>query len=205
VVFMGIRSGRRKRRGGRQRAGCGSRLVETVWGWVAPFQNTFVGKVGNGFRGGAEDGRGVGPTHGESNRKGDQLWLAGFGRESHAELEDIRGSNANAVETIGDVDLDKLNGTVGRVSQDNVSKQARQGVAKLHGVAGRNGDRIIIEAEEGIIDDGARAAIMLGNAAHGADTEIGKVLDGVVREDEPLSLVDHGGELRPEKVDMVIR
>jgi hypothetical protein len=131
--------------------------------------------------------------------------LAGFGRESHAELEDIRGSNANAVETIGDVDLDKLNGTVGRVSQDNVSKQARQGVAKLHGVAGRNGDRIIIEAEEGIIDDGARAAIMLGNAAHGADTKIGKVLDGVVREDEPLSLVDHGGELRPEKVDMVIR
>ena len=97
VVFMGIRSGRRKRRGGRQRAGCGSRLVETVWGWVAPFQNTFVGKVGNGFRGGAEDGRGVGPTHGESNRKGDQLRLVGFGRESHAELEDIRGSNANAV------------------------------------------------------------------------------------------------------------
>jgi hypothetical protein len=53
----------------------------------------------------------------------------------------------------------------------------------LHGVAGGNGDRIIVEAEEGIIDNGAWPAIMLGNAAHGADTKIWKVLDGVVRED----------------------
>jgi hypothetical protein len=31
-----------------------------VWGWVAPFQNAFVGKVGNGLHGRAENGRGVG-------------------------------------------------------------------------------------------------------------------------------------------------
>jgi hypothetical protein len=34
--------------------------------------------------------------------------------------------------------------------------------------------------------------------------KISKVLDGVVGEDEPLCLVDHGGELSAEKVDMVI-
>jgi hypothetical protein len=40
------------------RRGCmvtGSRgggiIIQTVWGWVAPFQNDFVGKVGNGFCG----------------------------------------------------------------------------------------------------------------------------------------------------------
>ena len=176
-----------------------------MWRWVAPFQNAFIGQVGDGLRCGAEDGRGIGPAHGESNRKGDQLRLVGFGGESHAEFEDIGGAHANAVETIGDVDLDKLNRTVGRVRQDNVAEQARQGIAELHGVAGSNGDSLIIEAEEGIIDDGAGPAIMLGDAAHGADTEIWKVLDGVVGEDDPLGLVDHGGELGSEKVDMVIR
>jgi hypothetical protein len=133
------------------------------------------------------------------------LWLVGFGRESHAELEDIRGAHANAVEAIGDVDLDKLDRTVGRVRQDNVAKQARQGVADLHGVAGSNGDRIVVEVEEGIIDDGAGPAIVLGDAAHGANPKIGEVFDGVVREDEPLGLVDHGGKLSSEKIDMFIR
>jgi hypothetical protein len=57
--------------------------------------------------------------------------LVGFGGESHAELEDIRRAHANnGVETIGDVHLDKLDGTVGRVStKDNIAKQARQGIA----------------------------------------------------------------------------
>jgi hypothetical protein len=72
--------------------------------------------------------------------------LVGFGGESHTgELEDIRGAHANAVETIGDVHLDKLDGTVGWVSKDNVAKQARQGIAKLHGIPGStNGDRVIV-------------------------------------------------------------
>jgi hypothetical protein len=48
-----------------------------------------------------------------------------IGGESHAELEDIRRAHTKAVETIGDVLLDKLDGTVGWVSKDNVAKQAR--------------------------------------------------------------------------------
>jgi hypothetical protein len=70
--------------------------------------------------------------------------LVGFSGESHAELEDIRRAHTNAVETIGDVHLDKLDGTTGRVIKDNVAKQARQGIAKLHGVPGSNGDSVII-------------------------------------------------------------
>jgi hypothetical protein len=82
---------RRKRRGWRQETGRGrnrglgvggggwgrkwrrgrGEVIETVWGWVAPFQNAFIGEIGNGFRGGAEDGRRVGPAHGESNGKRD--------------------------------------------------------------------------------------------------------------------------------------
>ena len=40
---------------------------------------------------------------------------------------------------------------------------------------------------------------------NGSEVMILKVLDGVVGEDEPLGLVDHGGELGSEKFDMVIR
>jgi hypothetical protein len=51
--------------------------------------------------------------------------LVGFGGESHAELEDMRRAHTNAVETISDVHLDKLDGSVGRVGKDDVAKQAR--------------------------------------------------------------------------------
>jgi hypothetical protein len=33
---------------------------------------------------------------------------------------------------------------VGRVGKDNVAKQVRQGIAKLHGVPGSHGDRTIL-------------------------------------------------------------
>jgi hypothetical protein len=132
------------------------------------------------------------------------LGLVRVGRESNAELEDIRGAYANAVEAVGDVDLDKLDGTVGWVRQHDVAKQARQGVAELHGVTGSNGDRIVVEVEERVIDYGTGPAIVLGDATHGANAKIGEVFDGVVRKDEPLGLVDHGGELSAEKVDMFI-
>jgi hypothetical protein len=50
-----------------------------------------------------------------------------------------------------------------------------------------------------------RVAITLGDAAHGTDTKIWKVLDGIVGEDKTLCLVDHGGELSADKkVDMVV-
>jgi hypothetical protein len=90
-----------------------------VWGCVAPFQNVIVGKVGNGFHGCAEnEGGAVQPAMGRVIGKATNCgWWS-----------------ANAVETIRDVHLDMLYGTMDRVSKDNMAKQVRQGVAKLHGV-----------------------------------------------------------------------
>jgi hypothetical protein len=45
---------------------------------------------------------------------------------------------------------------VGRVNKDKVANQAIQGIAELHGVPGSNRDRVIIQAEVGIIDNGTR-------------------------------------------------
>jgi hypothetical protein len=49
------------------------------------------------------------------------------------------------------------------------------------------------------------ASVVLGDAAHRTDTKIGKVLNGVVGEDEPLRLAHYGGDLGAKKVDIAIR
>ena len=87
--------------------------------------------------------------------------------------------DADAVEAIGNVNFDQLNGSMSWVGKNKVAKQARQGISKLHGIMGGNRNSLTIEAKKGVVDNGARVAVMLGNAAHGADTKIWKVLDRV--------------------------
>jgi hypothetical protein len=45
---------------------------------------------------------------------------------------------------------------VGRVGKDNVVEEARQGVAKLHGIPGGNSrkNRVFVEAAIGLLDNG---------------------------------------------------
>jgi hypothetical protein len=57
-------------------------------------------------------------------------------RESNAELWHIAGRHVDTVETVSDVDLQEVDGTIIRVGESDLPEDTVESMAKLHGFAG---------------------------------------------------------------------
>ena len=75
-----------------------------------------------------------------------------------------------------------------------------EGSAKLHGLPRGQADGIIIDAVEGVVNDDAGAVIPLGDHAKRAEVKkVEEVLDELIGEEDPLSLLHKGDDLLLEE------
>ena len=110
-------------------------------------------------------------------------------RHDHAELGNARRCQIDAVETIGEIDLEQVDAAFGGIGKEDAAKEAIKCPAELHGVHGdiRLGGGV--DAVESIIDDRAWAACVLGDDADRMKAKATDIADRVVLDDYPELLV----------------
>jgi hypothetical protein len=74
----------------------------------------------------------------------------------------------------------------------------------VHGIPGCHLDGVVVQAEEGIVDNDSRSARSLRNDPHGADPHVPEelfvFLKELVGQDHPKALADKVQELFPKEV-----
>jgi len=81
------------------------------------------------------------------------------------------------------VHFGEINGAMAGVSFQDVAEQVVQGVAKLHGFLGRNGEGFLVKAGVRIINNRLGLMVALGDYAHGAEAQVREVGNAVKGED----------------------
>jgi len=161
-----------------------------------------VGHVSNGLGGCAEDRWGIFPSHRESQRDGNKRGFVGHVGENNAQFGGVGGGELKPVETVGEVDLDEVHPTFGRISEEYAAKNALEGTTKLHSLHSSVGLCHGIDAVKGIVHNGARATGFLRNDADRAEAKVGHMCDVSVGEDHPKTFVDHVGHVITEEFQM---
>ena len=159
-----------------------------------------VGEVGDCFRCHRESRWGVGPPHGKLDGECDKRRFGGEVWHDHTKLRDAGGAEIDAVETVGQIYLEKVDLSLGRVGKENTVQEAIKGPTELHGVHGYIRLGGWVDTVKGVVDDGAGTACMLGHDAHGVETEAANIADCVVFHDYPKLLVDVVGHVFTQEV-----
>ena len=107
------------------------------------------------------------------------------------------------VEAVGDVNLGDVDGAIARVGLDYGLDDPLEGPPKLHGLLWSQAQGVGIDSKEGIVTDGARSAVTLGDHTQWAQPEGRFRGQEVGREDCPVAFVDHIGELLSQKGTVV--
>ena len=155
--------------GGRWIGWSGGEALEWVYRGVPTRAAARVGKVGNGLGGGAEVGGAVRPAHGEDERKGDKRWFAGQAGEGDSQGGDVGGLEPDPVVAVTDIEFEEVCGAVGCVRVVYVVEEAKARFPKLEGAGGGEVYCVGVDAVEQVVDNGAGAAIALGDYADRGD------------------------------------
>jgi hypothetical protein len=99
--------------------------------------DSFVGDIRNSFSDGGEIRWRLGPAHRQAERKCHQRLFAGKLGGDDAELGDVVGPDLDSVESVSEIDFDKVDGAELGVGVDDLAEDALQGATKLHGLSGR--------------------------------------------------------------------
>jgi len=102
------------------------------------------------------------------------------------------------------VHFGEINGAMAGVSFQDVAEQVVQGVAKLHGFLGRNGEGFLVKAGVRIINNRLGLMVALGDYAHGAEAQVREVGNAVKGEDHPLAHPGHVGKVSSEEGEVVL-
>lgn len=93
-----------------------------------------IGNVDHCFGSRAEMGWAFGPTHWQNQRKGHERCFGGFHRKDHSYASQILWHKLNAIEAIGQIDLEQEKGKAVRgISFPHGTKDPAQSLPKLHG------------------------------------------------------------------------
>lgn len=111
--------------------------------------------------------RTLSPAHGKGQRKGDEWCFTFQMRERDSKLGHVTGRNIYSVETIGDVNLQQVDGALGRVGKAELPKDSVQGVPKLHGFSGCQPCGLVVDERERVVDNRPWSAVTLGDDSHG--------------------------------------
>ena len=107
------------------------------------------------------------------------------------------------VEAIGDVNFGDVDGAIARVGLDDGLDDSLEGSAKLHGLLGSQAQGVGVDSKEGVVTDGTRSAVSLGDHAQWAQPEGRFRGQEVSWEDGPMAFVDHICELLSQKGTVV--
>jgi hypothetical protein len=91
-----------------------------------------IGQVGNCLGCCAKGGWRIFPTHWQNQWQRHKWLLAKLSWENHAQARYILWVDINAVKPIGDVNFEHENGPMGWVCEQDVAKDARECLSKLH-------------------------------------------------------------------------
>ena len=75
------------------------------------------------------------------------------------------------VEAIGYVNFGDVDGAIARVGLDDGLDDSLEGSAKLHGLLGSQAQGVGVDSKEGVVTDGTRSAVSLGDHAQWAQPE----------------------------------
>ena len=89
------------------------------------------------------------------------------------------------------------------VGQEDLAKEAVEGVTELHGLDGGERQRLLVHLRPAVVDDPAGTAVALGDDSWRRDAKAGEVADLGGREDDPLRLGHHVLELLVEELQML--
>jgi hypothetical protein len=180
----------------------GGHHFQRVWGRI-PLLKQLVGQVNYCFGGGTEGRWGFSPPHRQDNGEGNKRFLAGCRWKGDAKGRYILSAYCEPVKAIRDVDLEKVDGSMGRIGIMDFSKEAIQGSAKLHRLLGCQLDGLFVHAVKGVVHDSARATVALRYNTQGGNAKVGQVFDGVVGKKDPITFmheVEHFFLLKAEVV-----
>jgi hypothetical protein len=110
--------------------------------------------------------------------------------KDHCKFGSIDWGKANAVEAVGQVNLEHVDRAPPGISQENVTKETFESSTELHGFqrGERNGVGILI-IETKITND-AGSPIVLGDYTKWGNAQVGEVLGHRVRQNCPEPFVD---------------
>jgi hypothetical protein len=161
-----------------------------------------IGEIGDRFGGGAENGRGFNPAHGQGKRDGNQRRLTGKGGKHDGQLHGGTGSKPNAVEAVRDVDFGKVDGAKLGVGMPNAIEKTLEGTAELHGLGRGELDGVVVDPIEGQVNNQPWTAIALRDAAQRGEAQPGQVLDQFKGEDGPEALGSKVGHLLANEINV---
>ena len=86
------------------------------------------------------------------------------------------------------------------VGKQNLAKVPVEGMAKLHGFEWDEWQGVFVDAVESVIAYPPRSSFPLWHYARRAETKAGEVSGNAIRQDHPLTFVDHVEEFFVEEV-----
>ena len=179
-----------------------SQVVEVMRGWLKQVCKPKVGKVRNGFGCCRKDGWAICPTHWEYQWKCDERLVTWWSREDDSKLGYVINIESDAVESITDIDLDELNWAKCGISEQDLSKNAIERVAKLHGVQCSQRECVGIDVPPAVVANPTWTSFTLGDHAGGRYAETREIMNRRVRQDDPLSLINHVDEFFLEETNI---
>ena len=175
-----------------RRDGGGRCILELVWGRIEARVGTkMVRKVGDGLCGRAKQWGAVGPTHWQFEGERHERRFSWSCGEDYPELWNVARGDVDAVEAVRQINLGEVHRALGWVRRVHSAENPRQGMAKLHRARGGGRDGVPIDVRKGVVDNGPGTSLALRNTAHGAELQIGQMLDGAVGQDRPVPKADH--------------
>jgi hypothetical protein len=154
---------------------------------------TPIRHVGDGFSARAEIGRGLSPSHWENQWKCQEGFRFAHGRDGDGKLWDVAEVDPDAIKSIGNVYLDKVDGSEAWVGLHDMLQDPLKRLAELHGFAGCQFGSFEVDVKERIVNDYSRPPVVLRHAAARTYSKVfGKLRDALeeaVGEHHPLSLL----------------
>ncbi len=115
----------------------------------------------------------------------------------------MRRAEADALETVRNVDLCQPDGTVAWVGVDESAQDTLQCLAKLHGLWRRDACRLLVDAGVCVIDDQPRSPVSLRYDAEWREAEMGESQCHLQGKDDPKPLLAKLEHLLADKLYLI--
>ena len=134
----------------------GSVVLEMVWGSV-PAVCASISEVTDRLAHGTETRRRIDPSHCQDQGDGYHGFFSRIGWENHCQARGMIWAKHHAVESVFDVVLCHVDGTVLGIGVPYHVEDAVEGTTELHGLLSGVLDSMTVNAEPGMVNDESRS------------------------------------------------